>query len=70
MGYQGPVYVTLSRLEEKAYCSSKLTDPSEERTKTSKRLYHITAVGALAFGFDELFVVFVVEDDVELLRHY
>lgn len=41
----GSVYVTLDRLEDKGYISSKLSDPTPERGGRSKRCYQIKALG-------------------------
>ena len=44
----GSVYVTLDRLEDKGYISSKLSDPTPERGGRSKRCYVIQAAGEQA----------------------
>ena len=44
----GAVYVTLDRLEDKGFISSRLSDPTPERGGRSKRLYHLEALGERA----------------------
>ena len=39
------VYVTLERLEEKGYLSSRLSDPTPERGGRAKRIYRLTPAG-------------------------
>lgn len=44
----GAVYVTLDRLEEKGYVSSRLSDPTPERGGRAKRCYKLEALGERA----------------------
>ena len=44
----GAVYVTLDRLEEKAFVSSWLSDPTPERGGRSKRYYKVETAGESA----------------------
>jgi len=44
----GAVYVTLDRLEDKGFISSRLSDPTPERGGRSKRIYHLEALGERA----------------------
>lgn len=44
----GAVYVTLDRLEDKGFISSRLSDPTPERGGRAKRLYHLEALGERA----------------------
>jgi DNA-binding PadR family transcriptional regulator len=44
----GAVYVTLDRLEDKGFISSRLTDPTTERGGRAKRCYHLEALGEQA----------------------
>jgi len=44
----GSVYVTLDRLEDKGYISSRLSDPTPERGGRSKRCYAVNATGERA----------------------
>jgi len=44
----GAVYVTLDRLEDKGFISSKLSDPTPERGGRSKRCYQLEALGERA----------------------
>jgi PadR family transcriptional regulator, regulatory protein PadR len=41
----GAVYVTLDRMEDKGFVSSKLSDPTPERGGRAKRFYHLEKVG-------------------------
>src|SRR5215475_8963574 len=44
----GAVYVTLDRLEDKGFISSRLSDPTPERGGRSKRFYQLEALGEQA----------------------
>jgi len=44
----GAVYVTLDRLEDKGFISSRLSDPTPERGGRSKRCYRLEALGERA----------------------
>ena len=44
----GAIYVTLDRLEDKGFISSKLSDPTAMRGGRSKRCYVLEALGAAA----------------------
>lgn len=44
----GAIYVTLDRLEDKGFVSSRLSDPTAERGGRAKRLYRIEALGEQA----------------------
>jgi len=44
----GAVYVTLDRLEDKGFISSRLTEPTPERGGRAKRCYHLEALGERA----------------------
>jgi PadR family transcriptional regulator PadR len=44
----GAVYVTLDRLEDKRFVSSKLSDPTPERGGRAKRCYRLEALGERA----------------------
>ena len=44
----GAVYVTLDRLEDKGFISSRLSDPTPERGGRSKRFYKLEALGERA----------------------
>lgn len=44
----GAIYVTLDRLEDKGFVSSRLSDPTSERGGRAKRCYRIEAVGEQA----------------------
>jgi DNA-binding PadR family transcriptional regulator len=44
----GAVYVTLDRLEDKGFISSRLSDPTPERGGRSKRFYRLEALGERA----------------------
>ena len=44
----GAVYVTLDRLEDKGFVSSRLSDPTPERGGRSKRFYRLEALGERA----------------------
>lgn len=44
----GAVYVTLDRLEDKGFLSSRLTDPTPERGGRAKRCYKVEAAGEAA----------------------
>jgi DNA-binding PadR family transcriptional regulator len=41
----GAIYVTLDRLEDKGFISSKLSDPTPERGGRAKRCYRLEALG-------------------------
>ena len=41
----GAVFVMLSRMEKKGYCTSRLADPTPERGGKSKRIYSLTPEG-------------------------
>jgi len=44
----GAIYVTLDRLEDKGFVSSRLSDPTPERGGRSKRHYQLQALGERA----------------------
>ena len=44
----GAVYVTLDRLEDKGFVSSRLSDPTPERGGRAKRCYRLEALGERA----------------------
>jgi PadR family transcriptional regulator, regulatory protein PadR len=44
----GAVYVTLDRLEDKGFITSRLTDPTPERGGRAKRCYRLEALGERA----------------------
>jgi DNA-binding PadR family transcriptional regulator len=44
----GAIYVTLDRLEDKGYLSSRLSDPTPERGGRAKRYYRVEALGERA----------------------
>jgi PadR family transcriptional regulator PadR len=44
----GAVYVTLDRLEDKGFITSRLSDPTPERGGRSKRFYRLEALGERA----------------------
>lgn len=44
----GAIYVTLDRLEDKGFVSSRLTDPTPERGGRAKRCYQLEALGERA----------------------
>jgi PadR family transcriptional regulator PadR len=44
----GAVYVTLDRLEDKGFASSRLSDPTPERGGRAKRCYRLEALGERA----------------------
>jgi PadR family transcriptional regulator PadR len=44
----GAVYVTLDRLEDKGFVSSRLSDPTRERGGRAKRCYRLEALGERA----------------------
>lgn len=44
----GAVYVTLDRLEDKGFISSRLSDPTPERGGRAKRCYAVNALGERA----------------------
>jgi PadR family transcriptional regulator, regulatory protein PadR len=44
----GAIYVTLDRLEDKGFLSSRLTDPTAERGGRAKRCYRVEEAGARA----------------------
>ena len=44
----GAIYTTLSRLEEKGFLTSRMTEPLPERGGRSRRHYEITGLGANA----------------------
>ena len=44
----GAVYVTLDRLEDKGFVTSRLSDPTPERGGRAKRFYRLEALGERA----------------------
>ena len=44
----GAIYVTLDRLEDKGFISSRLSDPTNERGGRAKRCYRLEALGEQA----------------------
>ncbi|MBZ5590617.1 MAG: PadR family transcriptional regulator [Acidobacteriia bacterium] len=44
----GAIYVTLDRLEDKGFVSSRLSDPTPERGGRAKRCYRLEALGERA----------------------
>src|SRR5438067_3034537 len=46
---RGTVYVTLGRMEEKGYITSRLEDPPAEAGGMPRRLYQPTALGRCVF---------------------
>src|SRR5579863_2178945 len=44
----GAVYVTLDRIEDKGFVSSRLSDPTPERGGRAKRCYQLEALGERA----------------------
>ncbi len=44
----GAVYVTLDRLEDKGFVSSRLSDPTPERGGRAKRFYRLDGLGERA----------------------
>jgi len=44
----GAIYVTLDRLEDKGFVSSRLSDPTNERGGRAKRYYRVEAIGEQA----------------------
>jgi DNA-binding PadR family transcriptional regulator len=44
----GALYTSLSRLEQKGYVRSKMSDPTPERGGRSKRYFKLTGAGAAA----------------------
>ncbi|HEX4164106.1 MAG TPA: PadR family transcriptional regulator [Bryobacteraceae bacterium] len=44
----GAIYVTLDRLEDKGFVSSRLSDPTSERGGRAKRCYRLEALGEQA----------------------
>ncbi len=50
----GAVYATLSRLEEKGYISSKLSEPTSERGGKAKRFFEVSASGVRALRHSQL----------------
>jgi DNA-binding PadR family transcriptional regulator len=47
---RGTVYVTLGRMEEKGYITSRLDDPPDGAGGMPRRLYEPTALGARVLG--------------------
>ena len=44
----GSIYITLDRLEDKGFVTSRLTDPTPERGGRAKRCYQLEALGERA----------------------
>jgi DNA-binding PadR family transcriptional regulator len=50
----GAVYATLSRLEEKGYIKSKLSEPTAQRGGKAKRYFEISGSGVAALRHSQL----------------
>lgn len=61
----GAVYVTLDRLEDKGFISSRLSDPTPERGGRAKRCYRLEALGERALQESALTAKRVWESIVE-----
>ena len=53
----GAIYTTLSRLEEKKFLTSRMTEPLPERGGRSRRHYEITGLGTRALQQTEAMVL-------------
>ena len=51
---RGTVYVTLQRMEDKGFISSRLEDEVDERIGAPRRLYKLTGLGARALAAREM----------------
>ena len=51
---RGTVYVTLQRMEEKGFITSRLEDEVDERIGAPRRLYKLTGLGERALAAREM----------------